>query len=196
MAAKEKTVKDRLIEETIRDIEAAGVDKLSLRKIAGRCGVTHASAYKYFENKQELIKACVPYIFTRLSAYLKRAARSAKEPPVALMKAYMRYMILHPQYHYLIHLCPITKTADFSGVRTMARERYTQFWIILEEYLARCGIAEEEYGDILTLTSTLLNGLITLFNRRGIVYRGDPTDLVDEIILRPLNLYPKKQAAP
>lgn len=192
MPPHKKNIKDCLIEETIRQIKAVGPDKLSLRKIAAECGVTHATAYKYFENKQALINVCRLYVSDRLNAYLKRAARKADEPYVGLMKAYVRYMTSHPQYHYLIHLCPLTKTANPSGTRIELDRRYTGNWDVIKDYLVRCGIREEAFLDILTLISTTINGLISLLNRKAMVYKGgDPTDLVDILILEPLNLYPK-----
>ncbi len=192
MPPRKKNIKDSIIEETIRQIKAVGPDKLSLRKIAAACGVTHATAYKYFENKQALINVCGGYVADRLNAYLKRNARKEEEPYVGLMKAYVRYMTMHPQYHYLIHLCPLTKTADPGWTRAELDRRYTGNWDVIEDYLVRCGIKEEDYADILTLVSTIINGLISLLNRQALVYKGgDPTDLVDVLILEPLNLYPK-----
>ena len=101
MPQKTKNVRDLLIAETLRQIEAVGPEKLSLRKIAAACGVTHATAYKYFENKQALIHLCRERVGKRLIAYMRRAARTAGEPFVAFMKAYLHYMTRHAQYHYL-----------------------------------------------------------------------------------------------
>ena len=50
-----KNIRDRLIDETIREIGKNGPGQISLRRIAAACGVTHATAYKHFENKQDLI---------------------------------------------------------------------------------------------------------------------------------------------
>lgn len=193
MPPKTKNIKERLIDETIRQIDVIGPEKLSLRKIATECGVTHATAYKYFENKQDLINVCRQYVGNRLLAYIRRHARGAEEPYVAITKAYLRYMILHPQYHYLIHLCPLTKNTDVSEANVKMRDRYQANWDIITDYLRRCGIAEEAFPNTLILVSTILNGLVSLLNRRAISYVGnDPTDLVDILIFDPLDLYPKK----
>ena len=110
MAAKRtKSLKDRLIDATIRGIEKVGVENLSLRKIAADCGVTHATAYKYFENKQDLISVCCGRIAVRVQAYLARSMHDAPEPYVAMCKSYLRYMVRHPQFHALLHMSPLTK---------------------------------------------------------------------------------------
>lgn len=188
MPQKTKNVRDLLIAETLRQIEAVGPEKLSLRKIAAACGVTHATAYKYFENKQALIHLCRERVGKRLIAYMRRAARTAGEPFVAFMKAYLHYMTRHAQYHYLIHLYPhpLPKSAASPKKRAEAVD-----WDTVADYLTRCGVEEKDFSDILMLTSTMLNGLITLLNRHALAYDGDPADLVDLLVLEPLSLYPK-----
>ena len=69
---KRENNKDRLIETTIRHIEKLGADKISLRKIAAECGVTHASIYKHFQDKQALIEATYPYILNRIYPFIQK----------------------------------------------------------------------------------------------------------------------------
>ena len=44
-------LKEKLIETGVKEIRTRGVDQLSIRTVAQRCGVTHGAPYKHFENK-------------------------------------------------------------------------------------------------------------------------------------------------
>ena len=44
-------LKEKLIETGVEEIRTRGVDQLSIRTVAQRCGVTHGAPYKHFENK-------------------------------------------------------------------------------------------------------------------------------------------------
>ncbi|MEG2575740.1 MAG: TetR/AcrR family transcriptional regulator [Christensenella sp.] len=193
MAEKLKPIKVRLIEATIREIEAVGPEKLSLRKIAAACGTTHASIYKYFKNKQDLILSCCPYVLLRFTAYIKRSIKDADVPYVALCKAYMRYMLKHPQYHYLLHLSPKTQGDGVTQKHLEQERRYAGFWGIIDDYMQQCGVKKETYAELCALVSSILNGVIILINRNAVIYHGDVTDLVDILILDRLNLRPIKQ---
>ena len=43
--------KEKLIATGVEEIRTRGVDQLSIRTVAQRCGVTHGASYKHFENK-------------------------------------------------------------------------------------------------------------------------------------------------
>ena len=105
---KRENNKDRLIETTIRHIEKLGADKISLRKIAAECGVTHASIYKHFQDKQALIEATYPYILNRIYPFIQKEidGRPKENAFLAMCKGYMKFMVTYPQYHYLLHISP------------------------------------------------------------------------------------------
>ena len=149
MAAKRtKSLKDRLIDATIRGIEKVGVENLSLRKIAADCGVTHATAYKYFENKQDLISVCCGRIAARVQAYLARSMHDAPEPYVAMCKSYLRYMVRHPQFHALLHMSPLTKQAGDPVIRALPGSRYAAQSEMIRDFLGRCGVPAVSYTHL------------------------------------------------
>ena len=44
-------LKEKLITTGIEEIRIRGIDQLSIRTVAQRCGITHGAPYKHFENK-------------------------------------------------------------------------------------------------------------------------------------------------
>lgn len=191
-----RNIQNLLMETTISHIEKYGVDKISLRKIAAECGVTHATAYKYYENKNALISATVPYVLSHMYPYLDRSVKKAsdEQPFVALLKAYVRYMVKHPQYHYLLHPNTPGQTS-WPAKHALYRPSYYDhpYLPLAEEYLAQCKIPQKEYHLLIPLISSMLNGLILLLNKKSFVYHGDYGDLVGLLILEPLKLKPKEK---
>ncbi len=49
-------LKRKLIEIGIEEIRIKGIDQLSMRTIAQKCGVTHGAPYKHFDNKDTYMK--------------------------------------------------------------------------------------------------------------------------------------------
>ena len=190
-----KTLKDRLTDATIREIEKIGAENLSLRKIATDCGVTHATIYKYFENKQDLVSVCCSRIAARVQAYIMRAAREQQEPYIAMCKAYLRYMVRHPHFYALLHMSPLTKQSGDPVAGAVPEKRCAAQEEMLLDFFRRCGVPEEDRLPLLQMVATLLNGLITVLINRTAVYHGsDVTELVDVFVFDALKLYPKEQA--
>jgi len=52
----------RLIKAGIYELNRYGVQNFSVRRIAGRCGVSCAAPYKHFKDKHKFIAAIIEYI--------------------------------------------------------------------------------------------------------------------------------------
>ena len=55
------SVRDRLIEEGLIELNLYGINDFSVRRIAAACGVSCAAPYKHFANKNEFIAAIIEY---------------------------------------------------------------------------------------------------------------------------------------
>ncbi len=188
-----KNIRDRLIDETIREIGKNGPGQISLRRIAAACGVTHATAYKHFENKQDLIATCKKRISKRVQAYTLRSARRAQEPCVGMCKAYLHYMTRHPQFYSLLHSS--AGTAESAAAKAAFRKTYAAQYEIIQDFLSRCGIPEAERPALIRLIDVLLNGLIAILLSHTLGYDGkDITELVDLFVFDALRLRPSRPA--
>lgn len=192
-----RNIQNLLMEAAICHIEKHGVNKISLRKISADCGVTHATVYKYYENKKALIAATIPYILSHMYPYLKRAIKKSpeEEPFVVLCKSYVRYMVKHPQYHYLLHPGTMNAQPTWPASSPIERAPYFEhsYIKIATDFFSRCRVQEKEYSCLFPLLSSMINGLILLLNKKSLVFHGDLGDLVDIIIFQPLKLKPKRR---
>ncbi len=55
-------LKRKLIEIGIEEIRIKGIDQLSMRTIAQKCGVTHGAPYKHFDNKDTYMKVVLEHL--------------------------------------------------------------------------------------------------------------------------------------
>ncbi len=187
MPRKPTNTKSMLLETTVQQIESIGTERISLRKIAAECGVTHATVYKYFKNKQDLIEACYPYIYEKMLPALRRAAKGAQEPFVEVCKAFAVYMHKHPHYHRLLYFNPTTRSLS-PTIESL--DRITSFTETADDFFRRCGIPELECPTLLSAVFTVLHGLLALLHNQSIEYVGDLGDLVQTLVFDQLKLNP------
>lgn len=109
-------LRNALIEEGIRMINAGGEDSLSLRKLAVNCGVSNAAPYAHFKNKDEMISAMKEYVSGKFTDYLLQAIENISDTEIeqkilVLGNAYVKFFMKNPEYFTFlfsrghIHLC-------------------------------------------------------------------------------------------
>ncbi|WP_338671658.1 TetR/AcrR family transcriptional regulator [Streptomyces sp. SCSIO 30461] len=70
--------RDRITEVTVRLLDAEGLAKLSMRRLAGELGVTAMSLYWYVDTKDDLLELALDAVFGELD--LSRAAEAGDTP--------------------------------------------------------------------------------------------------------------------
>lgn len=91
-----------LIETGIELISQEGEDKLSLRKVAAKCGVSNAAPYAHFKNKDEFINAIQQHIMDLFTQTLESAAKKYAKDPFLLTKLGKEYVLFfykNPLYY-------------------------------------------------------------------------------------------------
>lgn len=96
-------LRNALIEEGIRMINADGEDSLSLRKLAVNCGVSNAAPYAHFKNKEEMISAMKDYVSQRFTDFLLQSIEIISDDELerkilALGNAYVSFFMKNPEY--------------------------------------------------------------------------------------------------
>ena len=96
-------LRNALIEEGIKMINAGGEEGLSLRKLAEKCGVSMAAPYAHFKSKEDMINAIKEYVTESFSDYLEEAVSAVSENDIekkiiTLGNAYVRFFINNPEY--------------------------------------------------------------------------------------------------
>ncbi|MGB0951901.1 MAG: TetR/AcrR family transcriptional regulator [Planctomycetota bacterium] len=94
-------LRQSLVDEAVRQLEASGVESLSLRKVAAGVGVSHTAPYRHFRNKDELLAAVAAEGFGALRICMEEAgSRETKAPArlIAIGVAYVTFAVQHPSH--------------------------------------------------------------------------------------------------
>ncbi len=103
-----------------------GVEKLSLRDVARRLGVSHQAPYKHFANRDELLAEVMRRCFERFAEHLD--ARIHSEEPMADMsamgQAYLKYACQNPLEYRLMFGTPWPEAAEHPDLVRDARHAF------------------------------------------------------------------------
>jgi AcrR family transcriptional regulator len=95
-------LRQKVLEASLALIEEGGLDRLSLREVARKAGVSHQAPYHYFGDREAILAALAGEGFTRLGESLVRAAAEAGSKPVkvveAMGRAYVDFALRNPAY--------------------------------------------------------------------------------------------------
>lgn len=100
-------------------IDVGGVESLTLRRLAERCGIGTTTLYGYFRSKDELLGALADQLFEEISL------PSEELPPFerirALLVSIYRVMVSHPELAQIIAERPTPGTTAPSLLRVIVR---------------------------------------------------------------------------
>lgn len=171
-------LRNELIEKAIDIVNEEGEQGLSIRKVAGACGVTYAAPYSHFKNKEELLLSCREYVSDRFADYLSNsiAEKDITNPEtlIVLGNAYIEFFRLHPVYFHFIYngkeSCKMVLTLD------EVRDNYPPFEVFRKVCLAlteRYGITKEEGLARLIKCWSLVHGATALIISPNVELNGD-----------------------
>lgn len=97
-------LKEACLAEALAIIEAEGLEKLSLRDVARRLGVSHQAPYKHFPSRDHILAGVVARAFARFAAHLDAHPKS-QDPDLDMAemgRAYLSYAMQHPLQYRLM----------------------------------------------------------------------------------------------
>jgi AcrR family transcriptional regulator len=97
--------KDALILAGIQEIRQFGLQNFSIRRIAAECGVSCATPYKHYPNKDMFILAIFRYLgneWHKIQSEIIERRLSIKETIVEISVAYVHFLVDNPDYRNII----------------------------------------------------------------------------------------------
>lgn len=107
-------LREALIQAAIEQADEDGLETLTIRRVAGRAGVTPAAAYHHFDSKQHLLVAAAEVAFAGLFASMHAGTDGIDDPidrHLALGRAYIEHCVRHPA-HFRIMVGRHTRELD------------------------------------------------------------------------------------
>lgn len=95
-------LRQKVLKASLALIEEDGLDRLSMREVARKAGVSHQAPYYYFGDREAILAAIAGEGFSKLEQSLVRAAAQAGSEPVkaieAMGRAYVEFALRHPAH--------------------------------------------------------------------------------------------------
>jgi AcrR family transcriptional regulator len=95
-------LRQKVLDASLALIQEGGLDRLSMREVARKAGVSHQAPYHYFGDRKAILAALAGEGFSKLARSLERAAAQADSESVpaveAMGRAYVEFALRNPAY--------------------------------------------------------------------------------------------------
>jgi AcrR family transcriptional regulator len=149
VARAERDLKEACVAEAMAIIAAEGVEKLSLREVARRLGVSHQAPYRHFPSRDHILAELVARAFAAFAAFLDRHPRT--DDPDADMgrmgEAYLAYARDNPLAYRLMFGTPLPDWDEHPEMLRQARHAFSLLCDALRRRAVRRG--EDKAEDVI-----------------------------------------------
>lgn len=174
-----------LIEEGISLINAEGLQNFSLRKVAARCGVSHAAPYKHFPNKEVLLEAIQKYVTGQFSEVLEDCLKIHEEDPdkmIFLGKSYLKFFLDNPHY-FRFFMSNSGAQIDLSRMKSVSGYRpFEIFKTAAMKEMKKYGVPNTFQHQTIISMWAMVHGITALAVMNGVYYKGDWSRLLESIL--------------
>jgi AcrR family transcriptional regulator len=142
-AAKPKDLREACLQEALAIIESQGAEKLSLREVARRLGVSHQAPYRHFQSRDHILAEIISRGFDAFAAALQTVPRHA-DPSAALQAmtaAYLDFAALHPLHYRPMFGAVLPDAEAHPAMMSKARHTFTLLTDALTKLPGRGGTA-------------------------------------------------------
>ena len=162
-----------------RDMLEEGTGTLSLRAVARRAGVSHASAYYHFEDKTDLLAAVAISAFEELGEATETVYAQEGLSTLGRLKAiagvYVRFALENPQEFRLMFLPELRSDAVRTEVERAGRAGYERTVALVAKLQAEGCVAPGDPEAVAISAWAMMHGLATLMID-GPLYRNARTE--------------------
>jgi len=130
-------LKNALIEAAISQIANHGARALSLRELSRSIGVSHASTYRHFPNKESVLAAIAEQGFEKLTRAMETAARPHAGDPLEMLQAtgvaYVEFGVTYPHHLQVMFGDLITHHEDYPALLESSKKAYDVLVSVVRE---------------------------------------------------------------
>lgn len=168
MAKTERDLREACLAEALTIIEHEGVERLSLRDVARRLGVSHQAPYRHFPSRDHILAEIVARAFEGFARHLDAHGESndSDRDMRRMGEAYLDYAAKHPLQYRLMFATPLPDAAAHPEMMAKARHAFDLLIGALQRKAANQGLSPSKENivlDALFIWSGL-HGLASLRN--------------------------------
>jgi AcrR family transcriptional regulator len=134
-------LREACVREALAIVEREGVERLSLREVARRLGVSHQAPYKHYDSRDHLLAELVARAFDAFARHLDAlpATGHADRDLGQMGHAYLAYAEAHPLQYRLMFGTPLPDPDAHPEMMRTARHAFTRLSEGLERLRAAQG---------------------------------------------------------
>ncbi len=202
-----EAAKQKILQKALDIITERGYEGLTMRRLGRRVGMTAATVYNYFRNKEEIYLHVLTRGFELLYEDLLRASNSTDDPfekLKAVWQAFVRFGMEQSNYYDIMLTLYIPKYRDFAGgpLEPLARKELTTALKVADLITGVLVEIAEAYGDIRKEDARIyfmqlltgMHGIISLYNNTILAYVHEhPEDILDSLVESHLSFFAPSQ---
>lgn len=144
-----------------------GVAGVTIRKVVGITGVSHAAPYHYFPSREALLAAVAEEGFSRFDAAQEEAIRSAGPNPRDQLRAlgisYVRFAISNPYYFRVMFRPEFRKLEGYPALAVLSSRIFDRLINTVHASMARSGVPDSDPVLPSILAWSAVHGLASLW---------------------------------
>ncbi|MBN8982607.1 MAG: TetR/AcrR family transcriptional regulator [Rhizobiales bacterium] len=168
-ASKKRTgnLRDDCVAEALSIIAADGIDKLSLREVARRLGVSHQAPYKHYPSRDHLLAEVLQGAYRNFADYLDSKVRKETNAQIYLRKmgeAYIRYAMSHPLEYQLMFNTGLPDPSHHPDMLNLAHHAFDMLRNALKKRAAgsKRSLSSTEIEHLALFVWSTLHGLVSI----------------------------------
>lgn len=182
-------VREQLILAGIEEINQYGLQGFSVRRIAGKCGVSCAAPYKHFEDRHSFFAAIIEYInslwYERQKTILANTLASTRKQLVEISLDYVRFLVENPYFRSIIML----KDEEFDSVYQKMRGQLSDLSRkLINKHCEEANIPNNVEKRKIYIIRSLIYGAALMFDNGEMEYTEDNMLFVEYSIDREFDL--------
>ncbi len=175
-----------LIETGIELISQDGEEKLSLRKVAMKCGVSNAAPYAHFKNKDEFIAAIRQHIMDLFAETLAKTVKEYANDPllfVMLGKSYVMFFYKNPIYYdFLFSRKNVSINLSINNSNESQNPPLAILERIAGDFFRKANFSDKEMQNKIIALWALVHGLSAIVTMPNVKYDDDWETRIEDII--------------
>jgi AcrR family transcriptional regulator len=123
-------LRQKVLQASLALIEEGGLDRLSMREVARKSGVSHQAPYYYFGDREAILAAIAGEGFSTLGQSFLRAVDQAGSKPAealeAIGRAYVGFALRHPAYFQAMFRADAVPLDRYPDVRKLSDDAFSK----------------------------------------------------------------------
>ena len=181
-----QAMRERILDAALAQLQAEGVEGLSIRKIADRISVSHMSLYHYFENRAALIKALRERAYARMETFCVESLRRAETGDVlaqirGVLTRFIQLSHDHPKLYQLAWRRSSDDTSWEVDSQNLTRilDHHAR---LIQRCIERGQCTERDPALAAEMAFSIVNGTLVLVHNLAPVGQKAPDQLESEMI--------------